>query len=320
MDRSAVKPTAPSHIRLLVAEPDLASRLREDDRLEASAQMVVPLARIEVGTWDLTGGEDAGPTRPFGHLLLQGAVLRETILGGQRSLQILGPGDLVLTDAEGSPQVAAVTPVRAAVLDERLQQPLAMWPGVQLALLERAAAQVQRLSVLLAIAHLPRVEERVEALFWALADRWGATTPDGVHIRLGLTHEVIGELVGARRPTVSLAATSLAERGVLVRRPDRSWLLLGEPPEELAPEERAIRPLPEAAAWPGETVRPPPPVVRWDADERSVLMGAVRQERLRNAQQLSVLERTLDRNRAVRSESRRVRLEVEGDRRRRARR
>jgi CRP/FNR family transcriptional regulator, cyclic AMP receptor protein len=52
-----------------------------------------------------------------------------------------------------------------------------------------------------------------------------------VVVPLALTHRILGQLVGARRPTVSTALSELAERGELVRRPDGSWLLRGDPPD-----------------------------------------------------------------------------------------
>jgi CRP-like cAMP-binding protein len=42
---------------------------------------------------------------------------------------------------------------------------------------------------------------------------------------LPLTHELIGRMVGARRPTVSLALAELAQAGTLVRRLDGAWVL-----------------------------------------------------------------------------------------------
>jgi CRP-like cAMP-binding protein len=56
---------------------------------------------------------------------------------------------------------------------------------------------------------------------------------DGVVVPLALTHRILGQLVGARRPTVSTALGELAERDELARRPDGSWLLRGDPPEAL---------------------------------------------------------------------------------------
>jgi hypothetical protein len=44
-----------------------------------------------------------------------------------------------------------------------------------------------------------------------------------------LSHRLIGELIGARRPTVSTALADLAREGELERRDDGTWLLTGEP-------------------------------------------------------------------------------------------
>jgi hypothetical protein len=62
-------------------------------------------------------------------------------------------------------------------------------------------------------------------------------------VPLALTHRILGQLVGARRPTVSTALAELAERGELIRRPDGSWLLRGDPPDQ---ESLARRPHPQA--------------------------------------------------------------------------
>ena len=42
---------------------------------------------------------------------------------------------------------------------------------------------------------------------------------------LKLTHELLGQLVGAKRPTVSLAIKELERRGTVHRRTDGAWLL-----------------------------------------------------------------------------------------------
>jgi CRP-like cAMP-binding protein len=76
-----------------------------------------------------------------------------------------------------------------------------------------------------AISQLPRVELRVLALLWQLADRWGRVTPLGVEIDLELTHEALGRLIGAQRPTVSLALADLAEAGAVTRTARRRGLL-----------------------------------------------------------------------------------------------
>jgi hypothetical protein len=49
-----------------------------------------------------------------------------------------------------------------------------------------------------------------------------------VTLPLNITHDAIGSLVGARRPTVTLALRELAEQGAVLRQ-DRGWLLLSRP-------------------------------------------------------------------------------------------
>jgi CRP/FNR family transcriptional regulator, cyclic AMP receptor protein len=96
-------------------------------------------------------------------------------------------------------------------------------------LLERFSARAQRVAVSQAISQLNGVDRRLLALFWHLAERWGRITPEGVALPLTLSHRMLAQLVGARRPTVSSALADLAGRHELVRRGDGTWLLLGQP-------------------------------------------------------------------------------------------
>jgi CRP-like cAMP-binding protein len=72
-------------------------------------------------------------------------------------------------------------------------------------------------------------------LLWHLADRWGYERSGGTALPLRLTHDVLADLVAARRPTVSRALSQLA-KAELVRPDGHGWLLLGERPP--APFER----------------------------------------------------------------------------------
>ena len=51
---------------------------------------------------------------------------------------------------------------------------------------------------------------------------------------LRLQHESLGHIIGAKRPTVTLALQRLAERGLVQRRQDGTWSLPSTPPDELA--------------------------------------------------------------------------------------
>jgi CRP-like cAMP-binding protein len=85
--------------------------------------------------------------------------------------------------------------------------------------------QLERVAVQQLISQLPRAEQRIVALFWHLADRWGYEGPDGVVLPLTLSHEAISRLVGGRRSTVSAALGTLVSDGLVVRLANDTWLL-----------------------------------------------------------------------------------------------
>ena len=62
-----------------------------------------------------------------------------------------------------------------------------------------------------------RIEGRLLLMLWALSERWGVVTPHGVEVRLKLTHDALGRLVGARRPSVTTAIGALTDAGALER-------------------------------------------------------------------------------------------------------
>ncbi len=75
-----------------------------------------------------------------------------------------------------------------------------------------------------AISQLPRVEDRLLALMWSFADRRGIVRPDGIWVHLAITHDALAQMIGARRPTVSLGLKSLSAQGLL--RPEADgWLI-----------------------------------------------------------------------------------------------
>ena len=68
-------------------------------------------------------------------------------------------------------------------------------------IVDRLSERAHRLAVTQAISQLNRVDRRLLALFWHLAERWGRVARDGIAVPLALSHRLIGEVVGARRPT-----------------------------------------------------------------------------------------------------------------------
>src|SRR5438874_624433 len=136
--------------------------------------------------------------------------------------------------ATAHPPVAPVEPagglVRLLEVDPELGA--ALEPDRRDEARRRTAARAFRLSVQMAICQLPRVELRLMLALWHLAERFGRVGPEGVTLPLPLSHRLLGQVVGARRPTVTLALTRLHQAG-LVERLDGVWRLHGHAPGEL---------------------------------------------------------------------------------------
>jgi DNA-binding transcriptional ArsR family regulator len=60
---------------------------------------------------------------------------------------------------------------------------------------------------------------------------------------LSLSHRLLGQLVGARRPTVTLALARLDDAGLVHREDDGTWVLHGHQPSELTAGRRPRWPL-----------------------------------------------------------------------------
>lgn len=141
---------------------------------------------------------------------------------------LVGPGDVAALGASGTALVpaeirwTASLPSRVAVLDAELLTTLEKWPGVTARLVARAARQTSELAVQRAFSQLPRVELRLLALFWHMAERWGRVSPHRIVVRIALTHEALGRISQAAsraaRPatgsTASGACAAIAHSGI----------------------------------------------------------------------------------------------------------
>jgi CRP/FNR family transcriptional regulator, cyclic AMP receptor protein len=237
-------------VQLLNVDPELARELDPRRAREAAQRLYARVIDIPRGRWNPRPGFLEG-TRPIGLLIVEGVLVHEATVGDHPSAELLGPGDLMR--AWGDPdseellprtiEWSALTETRVAVIDHAFAVRAAQWPEVFAALIDRAARRAERLVVMQAIAHLTRVDDRLLALLWCLAERWGHVVPGGVLVSLRLSHRTLAGMIGARRPSVTTALGQLMARGELERRSDGEWLLRGSAPEARSPAAtvRAVR-------------------------------------------------------------------------------
>lgn len=229
-------------VRLADVDPDLLARLDDDFARAASHHLVAPLVHLRTGTWD-PGVHGRRFDAWLGMLVVDGLLIRELDIDDLRCCELLGPGDLLRPWDEDGPDATLAThatwrvvePSRVALLDTAFARRACRWPSVVAELMHRALIRSRSQSVLLATTQARRADVRLRTLFWHLADRWGRMTPDGVRIELPLTHTVISQLTGLRRPTVSLNLAKLEARDEIVRVDKSEWLLRRAP----ARDERA---------------------------------------------------------------------------------
>jgi CRP-like cAMP-binding protein len=168
--------------------------------------------------------------------VLEGVLGRKVVLPQRgRSLELLGTGDVFRPWQEDSPSFSRVDwvvlePSTLAELDESVAKDVRRLPELLEALTDRALRRTRRLAVSAAIANTVGVEDRLFLLLWQLAEIWGRMDRRGAVLPVRLSHQTLADLVGARRPTVTLALRSLSERGALERGEGGEWVLTGDPP------------------------------------------------------------------------------------------
>jgi CRP-like cAMP-binding protein len=228
---------------LLQLDPELGRHLPPERAGAARAQIAVRVVAVRRGPWPVERLAGADP-RHLGLLVVAGLIGREVVADDVSSMELLGPGDVVRPWEESAdfPLLRAVVrwcvlaDVRLAMLDRTVAVRLVGHPEIYAALMERFSARVRRLAMMQAISQINRVDRRLLTLLWHLAERWGRVTPEGVVIPLTLSHRMLAQLVGARRPTVSTAIGELVRHGEVGRTADGAWVLTGTPVG--APDER----------------------------------------------------------------------------------
>jgi CRP/FNR family transcriptional regulator, cyclic AMP receptor protein len=229
-------------VRVLEVDPDLAESLgRETEELAlARAAAVARVDVLDAGEWN-GGDEYAESSGHLGLLIIEGLMARTVEVGNRSCTELMGGGDLlrpwVRMAAYSSVPLdshwTVVDTVKLAVLDRRFARTMAQYPEVVGAILDRVMLRSRWLAFHLAVCHLKKIETRLLVVLWHFADRWGRVGHEGVTVPVRITHQLLAGVVGAQRPSVTTALSSLRRDGLVERLPDGSWLLHGEPPQEL---------------------------------------------------------------------------------------
>jgi len=228
-DDGALAANRRSRVALLQVDAGLRAAVPEPEQPLAERAVIVPCREFGPGPWPTESLRADGDV--LGAVVVRGLVTREITIAGRRTAELLGPGDVFHPWSSSNPVVpttsrwASGSSVLVALLDGRFVAAARRWPQLFAVVHERLAEQLERSTLRVAIMALPRVEQRILGMFWHFAERWGTVRSDGVVVELAVTHELIGQLIGAQRPTVSLALQALAGEGLLQRTSHGTWIL-----------------------------------------------------------------------------------------------
>ena len=152
------------------------------------------------------------------------AVVVDAEAGRTRTIALLQEGDALVLPAGGWPgapgaRVRAATDAEVLVLTSSLDDVLCADSALAAWIIRALAGAVADRELSVAIALEPRLERRLVLKLRQLAERWGKVTPDGVRLDLRVTHQELGDMIGAARESITVALGRLQDQGeIIVRR------------------------------------------------------------------------------------------------------
>jgi CRP-like cAMP-binding protein len=304
---------AGARVRLRELDPDFLRSVDEDER-QPAGDLVLPGIDLEEGPFDphvLLSEDDA-----YCGVVIAGMVNRRINVHGQVALRVLGPGAIISapdsssSDLITSSEWVAMGRVRLAAVGAHFTRAASRWPELQRNLIGRFADQNEQLATQLALCQLPRVEDRLLGMLWLLAESWGKVTSAGTVLPIHFTHESLGTMVGARRPTVTLALGELANRGAVIQR-ESGWLLI-EPPPRRQRERKAVEGSRLLDAEPTMWVEPR--AVERVQEERSQLIKVVARLREEHRRSVGELRESIRRAGIIRDQATELRARMRKER------
>lgn len=225
--------------RILAVDPELADGLPAADRRAAERLLTAPVLDVLGPNWEPPACD---PLRTFGLLILEGLIGRRVTVAGAVATELLGCGDILRPwdeprlDEAGMGMIPSQLewrvfhPARLAVLDTHVTTVIGRRPQLLVNFSSRLLRRARAFAYLAAVTHQTRVEDKLLATLWHLGGNWGRVCSAGVRVPFRLTHKVLGEIIGAQRPTVTLALQRLQRHGHVARLSGGGFLLKGGPP------------------------------------------------------------------------------------------
>jgi biotin operon repressor len=167
-------------------------------------------------------------------------VLRSAAPGSSRRTVTChaGAGSLVLSPSEGEVLVA-LSDAMLRIISTSERRRLLASPENAAALLDALAATLRQKHATIAnLARLPHVD-RVRETLIELARAHGRVGPETIRLDFPVTHDLLGEMTGSARETVTRALDQLQREGFVVRR-GRTYSI-HVPPEALTVTPRTLR-------------------------------------------------------------------------------
>lgn len=152
-----------------------------------------------------------------GHL----RVVRSSPEGRAIALDILEPGDVigitpVMTEDSDADSAEAMDDVLFCRLPaSMLREALEKNPGLALHFSKRIGLRRRSVETRLMDIAFCTVKVRLARLLLELAERFGETVSEGTLIRLKLTHQELGDMIGSNREAANRAVSALLDTGVV---------------------------------------------------------------------------------------------------------
>ena len=213
--------------------PNLAFIGLDPDEAATIAAMLEVCSRLELGAGELVYPVDLADAALL--LVEQGLLaLRADVPNGRRGVIVChaGPGAFVVPPLPGEVLRVLQETVVAVLSPEARDRVLAVPSAARIVVDALAATLHQKTRTIANLSSFHHVD-RLRSKLVQLAQEYGRVGREGIRIDLRLTHDLLAEMIGSARETVTRAFDELQREGFVTR--DGRDYILRLPPERLGP-------------------------------------------------------------------------------------